>query len=119
MVRSTSLHYIELNYLSIEVDQVSLAVANLGVGSSTKKVRRHKNDGIDHDTDSMTVEDVKPSFKDILLSDGVSKSMPQVKEDFDLCEGDVCKDMVDGISSIYFSKRVHGLIEKSVSNCGD
>ncbi|PPD67060.1 hypothetical protein GOBAR_DD36062 [Gossypium barbadense] len=57
----------------------------------------------------------KVSYKNTLIRSSTTSDSPQNVEDFELQEGDVMTEMIDGILSITFSERVHKFIERKMA----
>ncbi|MBA0726213.1 hypothetical protein Golax_002055 [Gossypium laxum] len=93
---------------------VNLVGSNTSIGHATKKVRRWPD--LLSNTDDPTVEEnerklpeavmAKVSYKNTLTRSSTTSNSPQNMEDFELQEGDVTMEMIDGIPSITFSERV-------------
>ncbi|MBA0548544.1 hypothetical protein Golob_019637 [Gossypium lobatum] len=92
------------------------------LGWASKKVRR-REDEPPHEGGGMDCIDMtalKPiSFRDAVMNTNPTnnslESNWEEEEDIELWEGDVKKEVVDGVPSIDFSNRVYSLIEESMS----
>lgn len=94
--------------------------SNSDVGRATKKVRRRTKappdtDDPTVDVNGQKVEDVgvkKILYKSMLMgTPPIFPSPNRMEEEFDLQDGDVVRELVEGISSITFFNRAHQLIE--------
>ncbi|MBA0872939.1 hypothetical protein Goshw_023771 [Gossypium schwendimanii] len=102
---------------------VNLVGSNTSIGHATKKVRRWPD--LLSNTDDPTVEEnerklpkavmAKVSYKNTLIRSLTTSDSPQNVEDFELQEGDVMTEMIDGIPSINFFERVHKFIERKMA----
>ncbi|PPE00436.1 hypothetical protein GOBAR_DD02532 [Gossypium barbadense] len=92
------------------------------LGRASKKVRRrekeppHEGGGMDC-IDMMALKPI--SFRDAVMNTNPTnnslESNWEEEEDIELREGDVKKEVVDGVPSIDFPTRVHSLIDESMS----
>ncbi|KAH1121101.1 hypothetical protein J1N35_004261 [Gossypium stocksii] len=97
-------------------------ISNSGVARVTIKVRRRTELPPDSDDPRVdgdgrkVLEDSLPkmSYKHSLMSAPGSKESLRMVDDFDIQDGDVTIELVDGIPSITFSDRVKVFIEKKM-----
>ncbi|KAG4126341.1 hypothetical protein ERO13_D10G151550v2 [Gossypium hirsutum] len=98
--------------------------SNNGVGRATKKVRRHT--GVPPDLNDSTVDEngqvvqdaslPQASYKAKLLGASFVQNLStNAEEDFELQDGNVAMEVVDGVPSITFSDRVHQFIEQKMA----
>ncbi|KAA3484806.1 GroES-like zinc-binding alcohol dehydrogenase family protein [Gossypium australe] len=94
------------------------------VGRATKKVRRRPKSTQDADDPNvdgdgrqiLNQDNVRISYKATLMGNGHELGqLPSLEEDFDLQDGDLVTEIMDGVSSITFSDRVHKFIEHKMS----
>ncbi|KAH1098584.1 hypothetical protein J1N35_015505 [Gossypium stocksii] len=102
----------------------SFAGSNRGVGIAMKKVRRRTN--VPPDLNDLTVDEngqavwdtnaLKVSYKTKLLgTPSDQNAYANMKEMFELQDGDVATKVIDGVISLIFSNQVHQLIEQKMA----
>ncbi|KAK5802615.1 hypothetical protein PVK06_030222 [Gossypium arboreum] len=100
-----------------------ILAAGGSLGRAIKKTRMRSDEPLDLDNPIVdeqgrsvpTGENLTASWKDKLLGSFVNKGSSHDEEDFKLNDGDVSKEMIDGVPSITFSERVHNFITQRLA----